>query len=50
MLLMMVLVVALTLGSGSGSMGMMGHGMPDLHADHKQEANPVIDAAKPSAE
>jgi hypothetical protein len=52
MLLMMIIVLALTLGSGSGPMGMMSHGMPEQHVDHKQEANSVIvmEAAKPSAE
>lgn len=50
MLLMMVVFLALAMGSGSGPMGMMGHAMPDQHAPHKQEANPVVDAARPSAE
>jgi len=44
-----VVVLALTMGSRRGPMGMMGHGMSDQHADHKQEANSVIDAARPSA-
>lgn len=50
MLLMMAVVLVLTMGSGSGPMGMMGHAMPDQHVTHKQEANPVVDAARPSVE
>lgn len=50
MLLIMVVFMALTMGSGNGPMGMMGHGTPDQHVDHKQAANPAADTARPSAE